>query len=173
MGRHVRALFPFPWATSASNTMSSGPTSVSSGILIHPTVWPQYTNVIQTGQTGRRSRSIGRTVICSGRPKTAELTCRLVSGVEWAEAKRRRCGLMSNYFDHLLFDVNKAAVTVTTVTAMFRYYFTGFAPNVPSIAMSVSAYRPISACISKTTSSNFTKFSILAITIWQCLGPGA
>jgi len=108
MGRQVRALCPFPWATWASNTMSSGPTSVSSGILIHPTVWPQYTNVIQTGQTGRRSRSIGRTVICSGRPKTAEPTCRLVSGVEWAEAKRRRCGLMSNYFDHLLlFDVKR------------------------------------------------------------------
>jgi len=36
---------------------------------------------------------------------------------------RRRCGLASNYFDHAL----KAAATVTTVTAMFRYYFTGFA----------------------------------------------
>jgi len=32
---------------SPSNTMSSRPrpTSVPSGILIHPTVWPQYTNV--------------------------------------------------------------------------------------------------------------------------------
>jgi len=34
-------------AGSPSNTMSPGPrpTSVSSGILIHLTVWPQYTNV--------------------------------------------------------------------------------------------------------------------------------
>ena len=42
-------------AGSPSNTMSPGtrPISVPSGILIHPTVWPQYTNVTdrQTGQT--------------------------------------------------------------------------------------------------------------------------
>ena len=38
-----------------SNTMWPGPrpTSIPSGILIHPTVWPQHTNVTdrQTGQT--------------------------------------------------------------------------------------------------------------------------
>ena len=91
MGRQAGALCPFPWGTWVSiYTMSSGPTSVSCGILIHPTVWPQYTNVtvLQTGQTGRQSRSIGRNVICNGHPKTAEpmrSTCRLVSGVEWAE----------------------------------------------------------------------------------------
>jgi len=42
-------------AGSSSNTVSSGPrpTSVPSGILIHPSFWPQYTNVAdrQTGQT--------------------------------------------------------------------------------------------------------------------------
>jgi len=42
-------LCPFTWgrAGSPSNTMSPGPrpTSVPSGILIHPTVSPQYTNV--------------------------------------------------------------------------------------------------------------------------------
>jgi len=44
------------------------PTSVPSGILILSTVWPQYSNV--TGrQTGKRFRSIGRTVTCNGRPK--------------------------------------------------------------------------------------------------------
>jgi len=34
-------------ARSPSNTVSPGPrpTSVPSDILIHPTVWPQYTNV--------------------------------------------------------------------------------------------------------------------------------
>jgi len=33
-------------------------------ILIHPTVWPQYTNVTdRTGQTVQRSDSIGRTVL--------------------------------------------------------------------------------------------------------------
>jgi len=50
-------------AGSPSNTMWPGPrpTSVPSGILIHPTVWPQYTNVTdrtdrQTDrQTGQRS----------------------------------------------------------------------------------------------------------------------
>jgi len=44
-----------PETESPSNTMSpwSRPTSVPSGILIHPTVWPQYTNDTekQTGQT--------------------------------------------------------------------------------------------------------------------------
>jgi len=36
-------------AGSLSNTLSPGPTpiSVPSGILIHPTVWPQYTNVTE------------------------------------------------------------------------------------------------------------------------------
>ena len=42
-------LCPFPWggAGSPSNTMWSGPmpTCMPSFILIHPAVWPQYTNV--------------------------------------------------------------------------------------------------------------------------------
>jgi len=48
------------------------PTSVPSGIMIHPTVWPQYTNVTdrQTGQTGQRSSSIGRTATYNGRSIT-------------------------------------------------------------------------------------------------------
>jgi len=59
---------------SPSNTMSPGPrpTSIPSGILIHPAVRPQYTNVTdkqtdRTGQTdrqtGQQSDSIGRTVL--------------------------------------------------------------------------------------------------------------
>jgi len=41
------------------------PTCMPSFILIRPTVWPQYTNVTdkQTGQTGQRTDSIGRTVL--------------------------------------------------------------------------------------------------------------
>jgi len=40
------------------------PTCVSSGILIHPTVWPQYTNVTrQTHADKQRCDSIGRTVL--------------------------------------------------------------------------------------------------------------
>ena len=42
-------LYPFPWVEIGPNynTMSPGPrpTSVRNGILIHPTIWPQYTNV--------------------------------------------------------------------------------------------------------------------------------
>jgi len=40
-------LVPCAGAGSLSNTMWPGPrpTSIPSGILIHPTVWPQYTNV--------------------------------------------------------------------------------------------------------------------------------
>jgi len=49
MGRKVGVLLcPFPWGNWVpSNTMSPGrrPTSVPSGMLIHQTVWPQYTNV--------------------------------------------------------------------------------------------------------------------------------
>jgi len=60
---------------SPSNTMLPGPrpTSISSGILIHPTVWPQYTNVTDrhtlTGQTGHRCHSIGQNVTCNSCPK--------------------------------------------------------------------------------------------------------
>jgi len=46
----------FGGARSPSNTMWPGsrPTSTPSFILIHPTVWPQYTNVTdKTGQTGQ------------------------------------------------------------------------------------------------------------------------
>ena len=60
-------------AGSPSNTMwPSGPrpTAMPSFILIHPTFWPQYTNVTDrqadTDRTGQRSNSIGRTVF--GRP---------------------------------------------------------------------------------------------------------
>jgi len=58
-------------AGSPSNTMSPEPrlTSVPCGILIHSTVWPQYTNVTDRQDRGQRSRSIGRTTTCSGRLK--------------------------------------------------------------------------------------------------------
>jgi len=41
-------------AGSSSNTMWPGPrlTSIPSGILIHPTVWPQYTNVTRQTNNG-------------------------------------------------------------------------------------------------------------------------
>jgi len=56
------------------------PTSMPSFILIHPTVWPQYTNVTgranrqdrEDRQTGQRSDSIRRTVFTNGRPKFTE-----------------------------------------------------------------------------------------------------
>jgi len=38
------------------------PTCMPSFILIHPTVWPQYTNVADR-QTGQRSDIVGRTVL--------------------------------------------------------------------------------------------------------------
>ena len=56
-------------AGSPSNTMWPGPRPISmpSFILIHPTVWRQYTNVTdrqdRTGQNRQRSDSIGRTVL--------------------------------------------------------------------------------------------------------------
>jgi len=55
---------------SPSNSMWSGPTSIPSSILIHPTVWSQYANVTQQDrQTGQRSDSIGRTVLQTVAPK--------------------------------------------------------------------------------------------------------
>jgi len=66
-------LCPFSWggAGSPSNTMSPGPrpTSVTSSILIHPTVWPQYTSV--TKQTGRQTttRYHRANHFTNGRPK--------------------------------------------------------------------------------------------------------
>ena len=47
-----------------SNTMYPGPrpTSVPSGILIHPTSWPQYANVTDR-QDRQRTDCIGRTVL--------------------------------------------------------------------------------------------------------------
>jgi len=66
-----------------SDTMSPGarPTSVPSGNLIHPIVWPQYTNVTDR-QTGRRSRGMGRTVTFNGRPISQHLA-KLLPGIWW------------------------------------------------------------------------------------------
>ena len=49
------------------NTMQPGmrPTYTPTGILIHPTIWAQYTNVTDRTDTQNRQRSdsIGRTVL--------------------------------------------------------------------------------------------------------------
>ena len=65
-------------AGSPSNTMWPGPrpTSLSSGILIHPTVWPQYTNVTdridrQLSDSIGRSRSVLQTVDQNDRQEPA------------------------------------------------------------------------------------------------------
>jgi len=72
MGRKVQAavILSVGGAGSQSIAMLPGPrpTSIPSGSLIHPTIWPQYTNVTDR-QTGQWSRSIGRTVTYSSRPK--------------------------------------------------------------------------------------------------------
>jgi len=66
MGQKLGAVCVCPfWAGSPSNTMWPGsrPTSVPSGILIHPTVWPQYANGQTDGQrTDRRWRTVLQTV---------------------------------------------------------------------------------------------------------------
>jgi len=74
MGRKKlgRAVVPL-WvggAGSPSNTMSLEPrtTSVPSGILIHETVWPEYTCVTDDRQTTSHDNS--RTLHCNGRLKT-------------------------------------------------------------------------------------------------------
>jgi len=69
------------------------PTSVSSFTLIHPTVWPQYTNVTgkqtdkQDRQARHRSDSIGRTVLQTVAQKRLlyQSKCRSGCGLGWAQ----------------------------------------------------------------------------------------
>jgi len=74
---------PFGGAGSPSNTMWPGPkpSSMPSFILIHPTAWPQNTNVTdrQTGQTGQRFDSIARTVL----ETVVQKWCRLLTYVNY------------------------------------------------------------------------------------------
>jgi len=59
-----RLLYPFPWGELGPHLTQCGLGRgyVLSGILIYPTVWPQYTNVTDR-QDRQRSDSIGRTVL--------------------------------------------------------------------------------------------------------------
>jgi len=71
-GRKVAELLrPFPWkAESPSNAIPPGPrpTSVPVGILIHPTVWPQYTNVTDRQDNGPVAYNESETSFpCNGR----------------------------------------------------------------------------------------------------------
>ena len=74
------------------------PISVPSGILIHPTVWPQYTNVTDsqtdrhTGQTGQRSRSVGLTVTLTVDQKSAAIPFRCAAT---SFSQRHSCSLHS------------------------------------------------------------------------------
>jgi len=74
---------PFGWAGSPSNTMWPGPrpTSIPRGIPMHPTVWPQYTNV-----TDRRTGQADNDSIAWGEPFYKR------SSKEWW--KRSRCCLV-------------------------------------------------------------------------------
>jgi len=82
VGRKLGVLCPFHGgAESPSNIMTPGPRpiSVPGGILVHPTIWPQYTNVTdrQIVQTRQRYRNVRRTVTCNGRGKKP-IACPLV-----------------------------------------------------------------------------------------------
>ena len=77
MGRKVAALSLFRGSWSPSNTMWPGPrpTFVPSGILIHPTVCQQYTNVTDRqgiGRTVYRSKTgqVKLSPPAGGRPRT-------------------------------------------------------------------------------------------------------
>ena len=108
MSQKVGATVPLSVGLAGSRTMSPGsrPTSVSSGIVIHPTVWPQYTDVTnrqdkQTGQTRQRSRSVGRTVSCNGRPQTRVCTMLRYTHKNGSDVVRRKfdvCGASQRLF---------------------------------------------------------------------------
>ena len=89
MGRKVGAdvRTPFHWRSwSQSNTVWPGPrpTSVPSGTFIHPTGWPQYTNVIDRHRT-TVLYSIERTVTCNGRAKNLFLALCCLFEMKWNE----------------------------------------------------------------------------------------
>ena len=64
MGRKVGVAVPL-FGGELGPHLTQWPTSLPSGILIRPTVWPQYANVTdrQDRQRGQRADSTGRTVI--------------------------------------------------------------------------------------------------------------
>ena len=59
---------------SPSNTMWPGPrpTTIPSGALIHPTVWPQYTNVTDRTDRQHRANRFGATVCKTVRPMLSD-----------------------------------------------------------------------------------------------------
>jgi len=66
---------------SSSNTMSFGPRPicVPRGILIHETVWPQYTRVTNDRQTTSHDNS--RTLHCNGRLKSNDFLQNCITNV--------------------------------------------------------------------------------------------
>ena len=87
-------------AGSPSNTMWPGPrpTSVLSFILIHPTIWPQYTNVTdktdrQTGQTGQWSDSIGWTVLQTVAQKWHRIYSHYTVYSHFTDRRGTHCGM--------------------------------------------------------------------------------
>jgi len=96
----------FPWGEAESVSphlrhccLGRGPTCTPSSI--HPTVWPQYTNVINrvNRQTGHRYRSIGRTVrpACNGHPESMRLLG-LRGGVYYGTSNKNIC--LPQYYCH-------------------------------------------------------------------------
>jgi len=103
VGRKVGAAVPLSvgsppvgGAVSPSNTMWPGPrpTSVPSDILIHPTVWPQYTNVIDR-ETDRKDNSpiaYRANRFTNGGPKTTygqtsqKFSAHITSAVAWTSS---------------------------------------------------------------------------------------
>ena len=69
MGQKVGTAVPLSVGELDPHLTQCGLASIPSGILIHPTVWPQYTNVTDR-ETGQRSGSTAWTVSVNGRPKT-------------------------------------------------------------------------------------------------------
>ena len=63
-GRTAVPVFVGGEAGSQSNTVWPGPrpTFVPSGVLIHPTVWPQYTNVTDRQRSDINGRTVLQTV---------------------------------------------------------------------------------------------------------------
>jgi len=110
-----------------SNTMWPGPRprSVPSGILVHPTVWPQYTNVKDRQADRQRSDSIGRTVLQTVGQKVGLLELIKVS-----------CSSVNCYFkDAMLERVSYIGLllNVMIVINIFRTYYDVIREDVPNL----------------------------------------
>jgi len=98
IGQKVEGLLcPFPWGRGGGSPYKtkSRPTSVPSGILIHPAIWPQYTNV--TDRQDNSPEAQGEPLLLTVTQKWCEWRC------EWTD----KSGFIQNHSYNMLAQKSK------------------------------------------------------------------